>query len=124
MTLPSGVVKVWLDGNVVDGNQAKISIFDRGFLYGDSIYEVLRTFAGRPFGLEEHLARLESSAAGLRLTLPSRETIRDAIDAALAAANFPDLYIRIIVTRGSGEMGLDTGLADETRLVIIVKPVQ
>ena len=124
MTLPQGLIKVWIDGQIVDGKDAQLSIFDRGFLYGDSIYEVLRTFSGKPFGLEEHLQRLESSAAGLRLPLPPRDRIRQAILQTCAAANTPDAYIRIIVTRGSGEMGLDTGLADETRLVVIVRPVQ
>jgi branched-chain amino acid aminotransferase len=115
--------KVWIDGAPVDADLARVPVFDRGFLYGDSVYEVLRTFAGRPFGLREHLERLERSAAGLEMTIPSRADIERALAETLEAAAEPDAYIRIIVTRGAGEIGLDPAMADRPRLIIIVRPV-
>jgi branched-chain amino acid aminotransferase len=113
--------KVWLDGRVVDAAQATVPVFDRGFLYGDSVYEVLRAFRGKPFGMPEHLDRLQRSAEQLELTLPPREQIERAIAETLTAAVEPDAYVRIVVTRGAGEIGLDPALADAPRLVVIVK---
>jgi branched-chain amino acid aminotransferase len=115
--------KVWIDGKTVDAEAARVPVFDRGFLYGDSVYEVLRTFDGRPFALEPHLDRLERSAAGLVMKLPPRATIVRAIEDTLKAANEPNAYVRIIVTRGAGEIALDPAAADEPRLIVIVKNV-
>jgi branched-chain amino acid aminotransferase len=110
-----------LDGKVVDAAAASVPVFDRGFLYGDSVYEVLRAFKGKPFGMREHLDRLERSAEQLELVLPPRAQIERAIADTIAAAAEPDAYVRIVVTRGAGEIGLDPALADAPRLVIIVK---
>jgi branched-chain amino acid aminotransferase len=115
--------KVWIDGAPVDAAEAKVPVFDRGFLYGDSVYEVLRTFSGKPFGLAPHLDRLERSAAALDMALPARAEIERAVHDTLAAAGEPDAYIRIMVTRGAGDLGLDPSLADRPRLIIIVRPV-
>ena len=115
--------KVWIDGAPVDAAEARVPVFDRGFLYGDSVYEVLRTFSGRPFGLGPHLDRLERSAAGLEMALPPRATIERAVADTLAAASEPDAYIRVIVTRGAGEIGLDPAMADRPRLIVMVRPV-
>jgi branched-chain amino acid aminotransferase len=115
--------KVWIDGAPVDAAEARVPVFDRGFLYGDSVYEVLRTFSGRPFGMVPHLERLERSAAGLEMTIPPRAEIERAIAETLAAAGEADAYIRIIVTRGAGEIGLDPAMADRPRLIVIVRPV-
>jgi len=114
--------RVYIDGVITDENDAKISVFDRGFLYGDSVYEVTRTFSGKPFALEEHLVRLEKSAHGIGMELPARASIRQAVLDTLAAAANPESYVRIVVTRGAGEIGLDPALADRPRLVIIVRP--
>ena len=113
--------KVVMNGVVVDPAEAKISVFDRGFLYGDSVYEVVRTYAGRPFALDEHLRRLERSAERIGMELPvSIETLVEEVEAALAAAANAESYLRIVVTRGAGEMGLDPSLAeDPVRLVIV-----
>jgi branched-chain amino acid aminotransferase len=116
--------KVWIDGAPVDADAARVPVFDRGFLYGDSVYEVLRTFAGKPFALSEHLVRLERSAAALAIRLPDRSEIERAISDTLAAAGEADAYIRIIVTRGAGDIGLDPAMADAPRLVVIVRPVR
>jgi branched-chain amino acid aminotransferase len=115
---------VWIDGAPVDAHLARVPVFDRGFLYGDSVYEVLRTFDGRPFALEPHLERLEHSAAELLMKLPARAEIEKAITDTLRASAEPDAYIRIIVTRGAGEIGLDPAMADTPRLIVIVRPVK
>jgi branched-chain amino acid aminotransferase len=115
--------KVWIDGAPVDAAQARVPVYDRGFLYGDSVYEVLRTFEGRMFELEPHLDRMEHSAAELQMKLPPRETIRRAIEETLRAAGEKNAYIRIMVTRGAGEIALDPAAADGPRLIVIVKEV-
>ena len=113
--------KVHIDGRVLPPEEATISIFDRGFLYGDSVYEVTRTVRGRPLELEAHLDRLERSAEGIALPLPPRAEIVRAIDEALAAGANAESYIRVIVTRGAGPINLDPAAADRPRLIVIVK---
>jgi branched-chain amino acid aminotransferase len=115
--------KVWIDGSPIDATQARVPVFDRGFLYGDSVYEVLRTFDGEPFELEPHLDRLERSAAGLGMGLPPRDQIRRAVEETLRAAAEPNAYVRIMVTRGAGEIALDPAAADVPRLIVMVKQV-
>lgn len=131
--------KVSIDGLIQDEASAVIPVTDRGFLYGDSVYEVVRTYGGKPFALAEHLERLQQSAARLAMPLsapgalagaasePSANElepiVRD-IHATLAAADHPESYVRVIITRGSGPMGLDPGLADHPRRVVIVAPLQ
>src|SRR5207244_7695419 len=99
--------KVWIDGSLVDADAARVPVLDRGFLYGDSVYEVMRTYGGRPFALDEHLDRLEGSAARLLMAIPDRARITAAIDetarAVRQAPREPDageLYLRVVVTRG------------------------
>jgi branched-chain amino acid aminotransferase len=116
--------KVWIDGAPVDAAEARVPVFDRGFLYGDSVYEVLRTFSWKPFALAPHLDRMQRSAAALGMLLPPRDDIERAIADTLAAAAEPDAYVRVIVTRGAGELGLDPALADAPRLIVIVRPVK
>jgi branched-chain amino acid aminotransferase len=116
-------LKVSIDGVIQDGDTATIPVTDRGFLYGDSVYEVVRTYHGRPFAVTEHLERLQRSADRLAMPLPGGlEPIAADIDATLAAAGNAESYVRVIVTRGSGPIGLDPGLADHPRRVVIVAP--
>ena len=119
-----GRALVWIDGAPVDAAEARVPVFDRGFLYGDSVYEVLRTFGGKPHALGDHLDRLERSASRLMMQIPSRAEIERALAETLRAAAEPDAYVRIIVTRGAGEIGLDPALADAPRLIIMVRPVK
>lgn len=110
-----------LDGALVPPEDARVSIFDRGFLYGDSVYEVIRTYGGRPFELPRHLDRLEGSAARIALPLPwSRERIAAELSRTLAAAGNPESQVRLVVTRGAGELGLDPALADHPLSLLIV----
>ncbi len=116
--------KVWIDGAVVDADAARVPVFDRGFLYGDSVYEVTRTFGGRPFALGEHLDRLRGSAERIAMRLPPRGEIERAVVDAVAATGEPECYIRVVVTRGAGPIGLDPALADTPRLVVMALPLK
>jgi branched-chain amino acid aminotransferase len=117
--------KVWIDGAPIDAAEARVSVFDRGFLYGDSVYEVTRTFNGVAFALDEHLDRLERSAAGILMQTPPRDEIARAVRETIAASGLTDAYVRIVVTRGAGEISLDPAAAtDGPRLIVIVRPVK
>lgn len=123
MTDSSGIT-VFIDGKPCVGPEAHVSVFDRGFLYGDSVFETIRTYGGRPFALEEHLTRLWRSAELVFIPMPwSREQLRDEVLAAVNAAGNPESYIRLMVTRGQGELGLDPGLAHLPLRVIIIGPL-
>lgn len=111
-----------LDGALVAPEQAVISVFDRGFLYGDSVYEVVRTYGGVAFELDAHLQRLENSAELIGLALPwPRERIAGETRRTIEASGNAEAYARVIVTRGAGEIGLDPGLARDGRVIIIAK---
>jgi branched-chain amino acid aminotransferase len=115
--------QVSIDGEIHDEQDARVPVTDRGFLYGDSIYEVIRTYGGRPYLLEEHLTRLQRSADRIEMTLPGGlEPIRADVEATLAAAGNPESTIRVIVTRGSGPIQLDPATAGAPRRVVIVVP--
>jgi branched-chain amino acid aminotransferase len=113
---------VMIDGQIVPSEQARVSVFDRGFLYGDSVFESLRSYRGVPFALDEHLARLQRSAERVALALPADlETLRGEMLRALALHGTPDSYLRLTLTRGIGRsMGLDPDLADQPLRVIVV----
>ena len=114
---------MFINGLVCDEADAKISVLDRGFLYGDSVYEVARTSGAHPVDYERHIERLERSAASIWLPCPPREVLADAVRRTLAAAANPESYIRIIITRGRGVIGLDVALAEDASTVVIVKPL-
>ncbi len=116
--------KVAIDGEVVDRGEARVSVFDRGFLYGDSVFEVYRTYGGVPFAETEHLERLARSAARLMIPMPvSLETLSDEVRATLDAAGEGDWYVRVVVTRGTGPLSYDPSTASDPLRVIIVVPV-
>jgi branched-chain amino acid aminotransferase len=96
-----------VDGRIVPQNEATVPVLDRGFLFGDSVYEVMRTYAGVPFAWPEHLARLRASAAGLLLPLTLSDgdilgRMRATLEAAREPADRHEAYVRIIITRGVG----------------------
>jgi branched-chain amino acid aminotransferase len=115
-------IRVHVGGRVVAGADAQVSVFDRGFLYGDSVYETLATVNGRLFALAEHLDRLERSASRIGLPLPERAHIHEAVLATVAAAGNAESRVRVIVTRGAGSIDLDPGSAGAPALVVIVGP--
>jgi branched-chain amino acid aminotransferase len=101
-------MKIYLDGNLVPKEEAKISVFDHGLLYGDGIFEGIRAYNGRVFRLTEHLDRLWDSAKAINLEIPiSKAQMEKAIIDTLLANNLRDAYIRLLVTRGVGDLGLD-----------------
>ena len=106
--------KVSIDGDVVDRDEARVSVFDRGFLYGDSVFEVFRTYGGVPFGQREHLERLQRSAERLMISMPaSIETLASEVSATLAAAGEGDWYVRVLITRGTGPLTYDPTTATD-----------
>jgi branched-chain amino acid aminotransferase len=113
---------VFIDGTRRD--EPKVSVYDRGFLYGDSVFEVVRTYGGKCFGLEEHVARLHRSSAKIAMDLPWTErALTDEIAANVKEAGFPESYVRIVVTRGEGTLGLDPDLATHPMRVVMVHPL-
>ncbi len=113
---------VYLNGRFVPKDEAKISVFDHGFLYGDGIYETLRSYDGRLFMLERHLERLAHSAAAISLALPmSLDRIGDALNASLNKNMLKDAYVRLHISRGPGEIGLDPALCPEPTMVIAAR---
>jgi branched-chain amino acid aminotransferase len=113
-----------IDGKVVGADAAVVSVYDRGFLFGDAVFEVLRTYGGRPFALDAHVARLRGSAGRVGMALPWDDAVvcRD-VEQTVAAAGGGDLYVRVIVTRGSGPMSLDPDTAGAPLRVVLVQPV-
>jgi branched-chain amino acid aminotransferase len=116
--------KVSIDGEVVDSGEARVSVFDRGFLYGDSVFEVFRTYGGVPFAQREHLERLERSAHRLMIPMPvSFETLSSEVGATLAAAGEGEWYVRVVITRGTGPLTYDPSTATAPLRVIIAAPL-
>jgi branched-chain amino acid aminotransferase len=114
-----------INGRVCTPEEARISVYDRGFLYGDSIFETVRTYSGKPFALGDHLARLARSAERLFIELPaSLETIAAEVEQGIAQAQNPESFVRIMITRGSGALGLDPALAHDPNRVILVEPFE
>src|SRR3954451_7993274 len=99
-------IRVHVDGHICLPEEAKISVFDRGFLYGDSVYETVGTAYGRLFALPEHLARLERSAELIGRRVPPRAQIEAAIAETVAAAENRESRLRVVLTRGAGSMDL------------------
>jgi branched-chain amino acid aminotransferase len=116
-------IRVHIGGRVCSPEDAKVSVFDRGFLYGDSVYETIGTAHGKLFAARDHLDRLERSAGRIGLRAPSRADIEKAIADTVAAAGFPESRVRVILTRGVGKLDLDPASTDDTQLIVIVYPL-
>ena len=120
------------NGQLHDAREPSLSPLDRSFLYGDSVYEVVRTYDGILFAYQEHFERMERSATALGLQLPFTDSvllteIRRTVSGfrqRQPATSGEDLYVRIQVSRGCGDIGLDVSLAEETSFVILVKALQ
>jgi branched-chain amino acid aminotransferase len=110
-----------IEGRLHAPDDAKISVFDRGFLYGDSVFETIRTYRGHPFALGEHLERLARSAKLVFIELPVTLTeLEVEVRQTLEAAGNVESYVRVMITRGVSALGLDTRLAERPSRVIIV----
>ena len=116
---------VSVNGRITGERDAVISVFDHGFLYGEGVYETMRTYAGRPFLLERHMRRLRHSARLISLVLPlSDEELATHIGRTMGEADLggAEAYIRVLVTRGIGELTYDLRATPTPSVVIIVKP--
>ena len=126
--MPETFVQANTNGRLHSAEEASISPLNRGFLYGDAIYEVWRTYHGVIFAWEEHWRRLEMSACALYMALPlTAEQMLGEIRRTVAAfrehAKFSgEIYVRLQVSRGSGAIGLDVALADQPEFVLLVQP--
>jgi branched-chain amino acid aminotransferase len=117
-------MKIFLDGKLVDAAEAKISVFDHGLLYGDGIFEGIRLYDGNIFRLEEHLERLEYSAKALMLKIPmTRAEMSAAVCETCRANGLKDGYIRLVVTRGVGDLGLSPWLCPKPSVIIIADKI-
>jgi len=118
-------LKIWLDGKLVDEADAKVSVFDHGLLYGDGVFEGIRVYKGRVFELDAHLKRLYESAKVIRLEVPmSRDELVGAVEKTVEANGVVDGYIRLVVTRGVGTLGLNPFVCKNGRLIIIADTIQ
>ena len=116
-----------INGRMLDKEHAVISVFDHGFLYGEGVYEVLRTYDAVPFLFDRHMRRMRASASMIRLDIPWSDDelnrrVTDTIAAAGIRADGKEAYIRILVTRGVGEITYDIAACPEPSIVIIAKP--
>ncbi|MGN0820320.1 MAG: branched-chain-amino-acid transaminase [Akkermansia sp.] len=117
-------MKIWLDGKLVDEAEAQVSVFDHGVLYGDGCFEGIRFYSGKVFRLEEHIKRLFDSMRYLMLSLPwSFEEVCRATEETVAASGQQDGYIRLVVTRGKGDLGLNPRNCPKSSMFIIVQNI-
>ncbi|MCC3143737.1 branched-chain-amino-acid transaminase [Halanaerobium sp. Z-7514] len=116
---------IYLNGEIVPEDEAKISVFDHGYLYGDGIFEGIRAYSGRVFMLDDHIKRLYESAKTIMLDIPlSPEEMEEAILNTIRANQLRDAYIRVVVSRGVGDLGLDPRKCDKATVVIIASAIQ
>lgn len=112
--------KVYVAGKLVPAEQASVSVFDHGLLYGDGIFEGIRVYGGRVFLLKEHIDRLFESARSIRLQLPlSHAEMSQAVEDTVRANEITDGYVRLVVTRGAGSLGLDIRRTSNPQVIII-----
>ena len=115
---------VYINGELVPESEAKISVFDHGFLYGDGVFEGIRAYKGVVFKLREHLERLYDSAKFLRIKIPmSKEDLMEVILETVRRNGLSDCYIRVVITRGVGDLGLDPRKCEKPSIIIIARPM-
>ncbi|MDJ0787251.1 MAG: branched-chain-amino-acid transaminase [Myxococcota bacterium] len=118
-------MKVWIDGEIVEGEEARIPVLDHGFLYGDGIFEGIRISGGRVFRLDDHLKRLGIASRCIGLPVPGGlEKLREIVLETARAHGQPEAYCRLIVSRGVGSLGVDPTTCSEPRVVCIVDAVR
>ena len=115
---------VYLDGKFTERSKAVVSVFDHGLLYGDGIFEGIRAYNGSVFRLSEHIDRLYDSARSIRLQIPlTRRDLTEAVLKTLRRNQLRDAYIRLVVTRGPGDLGVDPALCRRPTVFIIAEPM-
>ncbi len=118
-------IQVYINGQFVPREEAKVSVFDHGYLYGDGVFEGIRAYNGRVFKLTEHLDRLYESARSILLTIPlSWKELEEAVLESCRRNNIWDGYIRLVVSRGEGDLGLDPRKCPHPNVVIIADKIK
>lgn len=118
-------LKVYINGKLMPQEEAKVSVFDHGLLYGDGVFEGIRAYHGRVFKLTRHLERLFESARAIFLEIPMTiDELKEGIFATLRANNMKDSYVRLVVTRGKGKLGLEPGKCSNPQVIIITDTLQ
>jgi len=117
-------LQIYINGEFFSKEDAKVSVYDHGLLYGDGVFEGLRTYGGKVFRLDAHLERLYESARAICLEIPiSVEQLTEDVNATVAKNNISDGYIRLVVTRGAGSLGLDPNLCSNPQVIIIADSI-
>ncbi len=114
-------MKVWIDGKVMDASEAKIGVLDHGFLYGDGVFEGIRVYDGTVFRLKDHLDRLWRSAKALLIDIPlTPSAMTEALLETVAAHGAKNAYVRLVVSRGIGDLGLNPASCPKAAVIVIV----
>lgn len=117
-------LQIYINGQFYDKENAKISVYDHGLLYGDGVFEGMRSYSGKVFRMVEHIDRLYESASAICLTIPiSKEKLIEDVNATLKINSLVDAYIRLIVTRGAGSLGLDPNRTSNPQIIIIADSI-
>jgi len=118
-------LKIWINDGLVDESEAKISVFDHGLLYGDGVFEGIRVYDGKIFELQAHIDRLYRSANAIRLLIAQNpQTLIKNVQTTVAANDIDDGYIRLVVTRGVGTLGLNPLICKQSAIIIIAATIQ
>ncbi len=118
-------MKIWLDGEMVDQDRAAVSVFDHGLLYGDGVFEGIRVYNGRIFECRAHLDRLFESACCIRLSVPyTKQELREGMERCIESNRVENGYIRLVVTRGVGTLGLNPMLCRDATVFIIADQIK
>ncbi len=113
-----------MNDSLVPESEARVSVFDHGLLYGDGVFEGLRSYSGHVFRLDAHIDRLWASADAIRLKIPlSKDDVKQAVNETLIANNLSDGYVRLIVTRGAGSLGLDPNRTKDPQVIVIADTI-
>lgn len=119
------VYQVWINGELLPPEQATVSVYDHGLLYGDGVFEGIRSYAGKVFRMEAHLDRLWHSAKAILLEIPyTKAELAAAIEQTLEVNGIVDGYIRVVITRGSGTLGIDPKRCSDPRVIIITDSIE
>ena len=115
---------VFMNDRLVPEDEARVSVFDHGLLYGDGVFEGMRSYSGRVFRMEAHLDRLWDSARAIALEIPlTKEAVAKAVNDTLAANGLTDGYVRLVVTRGAGTLGLDPNRTSHPQVIVIADTI-
>jgi branched-chain amino acid aminotransferase len=116
--------RIYIDGKLLPREQAVISVYDHGLLYGDGVFEGIRVYNSRVFLLAEHVRRLYDSAKAIRLAIPlTPEQMTKAVEETVAANGLKDGYVRLVVTRGAGSLGLDIRKTSHPQVIVIADTI-